>query len=181
MTSDKRRSVSAWIKTPANPTVHFGRLFIGNALLINPTYSLYFTSTALYIQHIWVASIFIKCSGHVKKNPDPKPNFWERFCFCHRNLNKLVAHNLVKLPLLQVYISVTNILCYMPLRILCRAFLDKHNLEVTDINLMHADHWINTKRQNLHLLLWLITFENMYFQLLNECNKFEIKNWRKIV
>lgn len=77
---------------------------------------LYFTSTALYIQHIWVASIFIKCSGHVKKNPDPKPNSWERFCFCHRNLNKLVAHNLVKLPLLQVYISVTNILCYMPLR-----------------------------------------------------------------
>ena len=46
-------------------------------------------------------SILFRC-GDIEKNPDPK---YLSLIFCHWNLNGLIAHDSIKILLLQAYIT----------------------------------------------------------------------------
>ena len=85
-------------------------------------------------------------SGDIESNPGPRKS--SALKFCHWNLNGLVAHEFIKLSLLEVYINVniSDIIC------LSETFLDSsiptdgNRLNIPGCSMMRADHPSNTKR-----------------------------------
>ena len=61
---------------------------------------------AVYIHHVWLYSLAIKCSGDIEESPGPKPNSCECLSICHWSIS---AHNFIKLSLLHAYISIDKI------------------------------------------------------------------------
>ena len=58
---------------------------------------------------MWLYSLVIKRSGDFEENPGPKPNSCECLSICHWNLNRISAHNYIKLSVLRAYISINKI------------------------------------------------------------------------
>ena len=65
------------------------------------------------IHHIWLYLIIFNRSGYIEKNSGPKSNSYQHFFICHLNLNRISAHNLLKLSLLWAYITVHNCMLYV--------------------------------------------------------------------
>ena len=91
-------------------------------------------------------------SGDVEQNPGPEKEK-SHITFCSWNLNGLIAHNVIKVSLLQTF-TVTNdydIIC------LSETFLDssvENDDDVTSIpgyNLLSAYHPSNTKREGVFI------------------------------
>ena len=74
---------------------------------------LYTLMLATYICHAWVCSILITLSGDIEKNLGPKSSSCDKFSICYWNLNRISAHNFIKISLLRAYVSTHNleILC----------------------------------------------------------------------
>ena len=100
-----------------------------------------FTTLKLYIQ-------FVNLSGDVEKNPGPKSYSAQYLTICHWNLNNVAAHNLIKVTLLKVYLSVHN----MDIVFLSETYLDSsvptddENLQIPGYSSVRADHPSNAKR-----------------------------------
>ena len=94
------------------------------------------------ITSILTAQVLLK-SGNIETNPGPKQSSAIRFC--HWNLNGLAAHDFVKVPLIEAFITAHNldIVC------LSETFLDSAVPDHDNINgysLLTVDHPNNIKR-----------------------------------
>ena len=82
-------------------------------------------------------------SGDIETNPGPRKSFIK---FCHWNLNGLAAHDFVKIPLIEAFITTHNfdIIC------LSETFLDSSidisdpRININGYSLLRADHPSNT-------------------------------------
>ena len=70
-----------------------------------------------FIYHIWLYLIISNGSGDIKKNPGPKPNFYQRFSICHCHWRRssvfsvnfdISVHSFLKFSILSTYIAVHN-------------------------------------------------------------------------
>ena len=108
-------------------------------------------------------SLLSRC-GDIEKNAGPK---YSSLRFCHWNLNGLIAHDCIKIILIQAYITDQNfdIVC------LSETFLnpaiqnDDHKLKIDGYNLIRSDHASDSKKvesvfaiKNILLLLGVATF-----------------------
>ena len=64
-------------------------------------HSLYFISIFSCIRHVLFYSLAIKRSGDIEENPGPKANSCDCLSICHWNLNRISAHNFIKLSVLR--------------------------------------------------------------------------------
>ena len=55
-------------------------------------HSFCFTNAVSYINHMWLYSLAINCSGDIDENPGPKPNSCEYLSICHWNLNTTLSN-----------------------------------------------------------------------------------------
>ena len=139
--------------------------------------------TCLYIDLFWLVSIFLNCSGDIEKNPGPKTKSCQSFSVCHRNLNKICAHNFSKMSLLQAYNAVHkyDIICLSETYLNSSVPYDDGNLEIPGYNLIRTDHQSEDKRggvciyykNTLHLKL-------LDIHILQECINFKIKIENKL-
>ena len=139
--------------------------------------SSYFITIALYIHHVWEYFITIKLSGDIEENPGPQSRPCSSLSICHWNLNRIPAHNFIKLSLLRDYISINkfDIIC------LSETYLDSSisssdgNLEVPGYTLIRTDNPNNTKRGGVCIYyLNSLPLKVLDIKLLNECINFEI-------
>ena len=100
------------------------------------------------IHHIWLHGLMIKISGNIELNPGPKQNQDQSLSICHWNLNSIPAHNFQNLALLQGYISSNkvDILCLSETFLNSDISCDENNLQLSEFDLIRADHPSNTKR-----------------------------------
>ena len=88
----------------------------------------------------------ILLSGDIEVNPGPKRS--ANIKFCHWNLNGLAAHDFIKVPLIEAFITTSNfdIVC------LSETFLDSTipdhdmNTQINGYSLLRAHHPNNIKR-----------------------------------
>ena len=85
-------------------------------------------------------------SGDIESNPGPRKS--SALKFCHWNLNGLVAHEFIKLSLLEVYINVniSDIICLSETFLDSSIPIDGNRLNIPGCSMMRADHPSNTKR-----------------------------------
>ena len=90
--------------------------------------------------------LLLLLSGDIETNPSPKRS--SNIKFCHWNLNDLAAHDFIKVPLVEVFISSNN----FDLVCLSETFLDSTipnddvNIQINVYSLLRADHQNNIKR-----------------------------------
>ena len=90
--------------------------------------------------------IIFNRSGNIeKKNNEPKPNSYQSFPICQWNLNSIFAHNLLKLSLLEAYISGHSFdVIYLSETYLNLFILhDDDNLQIPGYNLYSQDYPLN--------------------------------------
>ena len=87
--------------------------------------------------------------------------------FCHLNLNGLIAHDCIKITLIQAYITDQNfdIVCLSETFLNSSIQNDDHKLKIDGYNLIRSDHPSDSKKlesvfimKNLLLLLGVMTF-----------------------
>ena len=87
--------------------------------------------------------------------------------FCHLNLNGLIAHDCIKITLIQAYITDQNfdIVCLSETFLNSSIQNDDHKLKIDGYNLIRSDHPSDSKKvesvfiiKNLLLLLGMTTF-----------------------
>ena len=90
--------------------------------------------------------LLLLLSGDIETNPGPKRS--SNIKFCHWNLNSLVAHDFIKVPLVEAFITSNNFdLVYC----LSETFLgstipnDDVNIQINGYSLLRADHANNIK------------------------------------
>ena len=91
--------------------------------------------------------LLLKLCGDVDQSPGPE-NKQSNIAFCYWNLNGLMAHNFIKVSLLQIH-SVTNdydILCFTETFLDSSVENDGDRISIPEYNLLHADHPSKTKR-----------------------------------
>ena len=102
--------------------------------------------------------------GDIEKNPGPK---YSSLRFCHWNLNGLIAHDCIKITLIQAYITDQNfdIVCLSETFLNSSIQNDDHKLKIDGYNLIRSDHPSDSKKmesvfiiKNLLLLLGMTTF-----------------------
>ena len=130
------------ILTPVyNYGYNINKFNIANALLIK-SFDFW-----CYVFHL--KCIFLLESDDIETNPDPRRFSFIKFC--HWHLNGLAAHNFVKMPLIEAFITTRNfdIIC------LVETFLDS-SLDISDTrihingySLRRADQPSNTKRSGV--------------------------------
>ena len=92
--------------------------------------------------------IVCRASGEVQLNPRPKDKSSSTFSIFQRNLNSIIAHNHVKVSLLEAYIAVHKFDTVWT----SETYLDSSNarddgnLEIAGYNLRRSDHPSNEKR-----------------------------------
>ena len=101
-----------------------------------------------FIHHIWLYLIIFNGSGDNEKNPEPKPNFYQRFSIFHWNLNSISVHNFLKLSLLSAYIIVHkfDVICLSETYLDSSILHDDNNLQIPGYNLHREDHPLNVKQ-----------------------------------
>ena len=130
-----------------------------------------------YLFHVWLYFIRTKRSGDIEPNPGPKLNSCQSFSIGHWNLNRISAHNFIKLSLLKPYIAIHNfdVVCLSETYLNASISNDDDSLEVCGYNLFRADHPSNTKRGGV-----CIYYRNSFplkilgLHYLQECINFEI-------
>ena len=134
-------------------------------------------TVALLSDYLWFTCNLLLLCGDVKLIQGPNQNTAKKLSICHWNLNKIAAHNFVKLVLLKVFNSIHkfDIIClsetYLDLSILHNG----SNLEIPGYNLVRSDHPSNEKRGGVCiyykscLLLRIININD-----LNKCVRFEL-------
>ena len=85
-------------------------------------------------------------SGDIESNPGPRKS--SALKFCRWNLNGLVAHEFIKLSLLEGYINVniSDIICLSETFLDSSIPIDGNRLNIPGCSMMRADHPSNTKR-----------------------------------
>ena len=87
--------------------------------------------------------------------------------FCHWNLNGRIAHDCIKITLIQAYITDQNfdIVCLSETFLNSSIQNDDHKLKIDGYNLIRSDHPSDSKKlesvfimKNLLLLLGVMTF-----------------------
>ena len=84
-------------------------------------------------------------SGDIEVNPGPKRS--SNIKFCHWNLNGLAAHDFIKVPLIEAFITTSNI----DIVCLSETFLDSTipgddvNIQINAYSLLRVDHPNNIK------------------------------------
>ena len=79
-------------------------------------------------------------SGDIEVNPGPKRS--SNIKFCHWNLNRQAAHDFIKVPLTEAFITASNIVIVF----LSETFLDSTipdddvNIQINKYSLLRADH-----------------------------------------
>ena len=127
---------------------------------------------------MWLYSLVIKGSGDFEENPGPKPNPYECLSICHWNLNRIFAHNYIKLSVLRAYISINkiDIICLSETYLDSSISSDNENLELPVYNLVRADNRTNTKKGGVCIYYHnSLPFKVIDIQLLNECINFDIR------
>ena len=90
--------------------------------------------------------LLLLLSGDIEINPGPKRS--SNITFCHWNLNDLAAHDFIKVPLVEAFITSNN----FDLVCLSETFLDSTipnddvNIQINGYSLLRADHLNNIKR-----------------------------------
>ena len=104
-----------------------------NNFKINSQKIFFCTLTWFYIYLFWVVSIFLNCSGDIRKKPGPKAKLCQGFSICYSNLNIIFAHNFSKMSLLQAYNAVLkyDIICLSETYLNSSIRYDDGNLDIT--------------------------------------------------
>ena len=90
--------------------------------------------------------LLLLLSGDIETNPGPKRS--SNIKFCHWNLNGLAAHDFIKVPLVEAFITSNN----FNLVCLSKTFLDSIipnddlNIQINGYSLLRADRPNNIKR-----------------------------------
>ena len=86
------------------------------------------------------SKILLVNSGDIETNPGPR-NF-SPTKFCHWNLNGLAAHDFIKVPLIEVFISTDNynILCLSQTFLYSTIDLNDENINIDGYSIFRADH-----------------------------------------
>ena len=89
--------------------------------------------------------ILLVSSGDIETNPGPRKSSPAKFC--HWNLNGLAAHDFVKVPLKEAFVSTHNfdILCLPETFLGSTLDLNKENINIDDYSILRADHPSNNK------------------------------------
>ena len=103
-----------------------------------------------FAHHIWlylIIFIFSQC-GDIEKKSGSKQNSCQTFPICYWDLSNILAHNFLKLFILQTYITVYNfdIICLSETYLDSSILPDHHNLKTQIYNLFREDHHLNNKR-----------------------------------
>ena len=87
----------------------------------------------------------MKLCGDVEEKPGPKPSSKQIFSICHGHLNRISAHNCIKLSLLRAHLSTHTFVVIS----LSQTYLDSNtphednNLKIVGYTLIRADHPCN--------------------------------------
>ena len=86
------------------------------------------------------SKILLVNSGDIETNPGPRKS--SPIKFCHWNLNGLAAHDFIKVPLIEVFISTDNynILCLSETFLYSTIDLNDENINIDGYSIFRADH-----------------------------------------
>ena len=139
----------------------------------------YISILLAFIPHIWLYLIIFNGSGDIEKNPRPKPNSYQSFSVCHRNLISIPAHNFLKFSVLRACITVHkfDVICLSETYLDSSILHDDNNLQIpAGYNLYREDHPLNVKRGDFRIYYNIslpLKVKNIHY--LQECINFEIK------
>ena len=96
---------------------------------------------------MWLDQVVLKLEGDIEENPGPKSRSNQSFSICHWNLNRISAHNYIKVSLLRAYISTLkfDVICISKTYLDSDTSDDDYNLKIASYNLIWTDHPSNTK------------------------------------
>ena len=92
-------------------------------------------------------SLILLTHGDVETNPGPQ-KFHSYFCCCHWNVNSLIAHNKLKVSLLEAYNTVhkCDFICISETYFDSMVKSEDDDLKIHDYKLIRTNHPLNTKR-----------------------------------
>ena len=119
----------------------------------------YIITICISITSILTTQVLLK-SGDIETNPGPKKS--SAIKFCHWNLDGLAAHDFVKVPLIEAFITTHN----FDIVWLSETFLDSATPRNNDYSLFRVGHPNNIKRGRVfmyfNIFLALIKYEGMF-------------------
>ena len=88
--------------------------------------------------------------GDIEINPGPRKS--SPIKFCHWDLNGLAAHDFIKVPLIEAFISTHNldILCLSETFLDSTIDLNDENTNIDGYSILRADHPSNNKRAGVN-------------------------------
>ena len=95
------------------------------------------------------SKILLVNSGDIGANPGPRKS--SPIKFCHWNLNGLAAHDFIKAPLIEAFISTHDfdILCLSETFLDSTIDLNDENINIDGYSILRADHPSNNKRRGV--------------------------------
>ena len=92
--------------------------------------------------------MLIRLSCDIELNPGPKPSSFKCFSICHRNLNSITPHDLLKVKLLTAYnvIPKFDIICISESYLNSDTSSNDGNLNIPGCNVSRADHPSGNRR-----------------------------------
>ena len=90
--------------------------------------------------------LLVLLPGDIETNPGPKRS--SNIKFCHWNLNGLAAHDFIKVPLVEAFITSNNsdLVCLSESLLDSTIPNDDVNMQINEYSLLRADHPNNIKR-----------------------------------
>ena len=87
---------------------------------------------------MWLDEVVLKLGGDMEENPGPKLSSNQSFSICHWNLNRISAHNYIKVSLLRAYISTLkfDVICISKTYLDSDMSDDDYNLKIIGYNLI---------------------------------------------
>ena len=106
----------------------------------------FFLYLKLRFQGEYSRILLLITSGDIETNPGPKKQSCLKFF--HWNLNRLAAHDFIKLPLIEAYIATSNfdLLCVSETFLDSSISNDDNRINIAGYSLLRADHRSNTKK-----------------------------------
>ena len=100
--------------------------------------------------HTIFSKILLVNSGDTETNPGPRKS--SPIKFCHWNLNGLAAHDFIKAPLIEAFISTHDfdILCLSETFLDSTIDLNDENTNIDGYSILRADHPSNNKRAGVN-------------------------------
>ena len=102
---------------------------------------------AINYLYCFFCSLILLTHGDVETNPGPKKSH-SYFSCCHLNVNSLIAHNELKVSLLEAYniVHEYDFICISKTYFDSSVELDDDDLWINDYKLIRMDHTLNTKK-----------------------------------